>query len=161
MENIFVVAGYNSKSKADMRAFIIQGNYIEDLDLERVQNHVKQQALSEGLNGPYMIFSGDELDNIAALTPKLGRPVPFTLPSSNNIPSHDVTCFLTQGIDGVNIQLSGHSDYCSVDDSGFVGLIENYDGEVYVRVYGDINSEEPTATVSFDGALVENRKVED
>jgi hypothetical protein len=161
METLFVVAGYNLESKADMRAFKIIGNYVEDADRKRVHDHLELQALSEGLNGPYMFFSGNEITNIVALVPKLGLPVPFKLPSSDGRDAADAACYLTQGVDGVNVQLSGHSDYCSNDEMGFVGLIENYDGEVYFRAYGDINSEEPTATISFDGAPCENRIIED
>ena len=60
---------------------------------------------------------------------------------------------------GISIELEGHSDFCS-EHYGALVYLELYDGELKVRVYSDINSEEPTHSISLEGARNERRKQE-
>jgi hypothetical protein len=63
----------------------------------------------------------------------------------------------TNGDLGVALYFDGFGDCCHQDNSGTPVYIEKYDGEVIVRIYGDINNEEPTHNISLEGARLENR----
>ncbi len=58
---------------------------------------------------------------------------------------------------GLSVFLKGYGDCCSQDHCGTPIYIEKYDGEVFVRIYGDINAEEPTHNISLAGARLEKR----
>ena len=58
---------------------------------------------------------------------------------------------------GLEIRISGYSDCCSHDSEGVPIYLENYNGEVYLRVFSDINSEEPTHNISLKHARDSNR----
>lgn len=58
---------------------------------------------------------------------------------------------------GICIGIQEHSDCCSDDGGGTPIFIEKYEGEVYLRVYGDINSEEPTESICLSGARISQR----
>ena len=62
---------------------------------------------------------------------------------------------------GVSLYFEGYGDMTSQDDCGTPVYIEKYDGELKVRIYGDINSEEPTHNISLEGALLSKRKLDE
>ena len=57
-----------------------------------------------------------------------------------------------RGGPGLELMFDGYSNCCSEDDDGCLLYIEYYDSELFVRVYGDINSEEPTAVINLETA---------
>lgn len=56
------------------------------------------------------------------------------------------------------IQAKGYSDATSNDDDGVVIEIENNKGNLSVRLFGDINQQDPTDVISLDGAKNSRRK---
>ena len=58
---------------------------------------------------------------------------------------------------GVSLSFDGYGDCCSDDSSGSPVYIEKYDGRVMVRIYANINSEEPTHNIDLSGAALSNR----
>lgn len=58
---------------------------------------------------------------------------------------------------GLSISLNGFSDCSSEDNLGCLVYIENYDNNLQVRIYGDINKDEPTHNISLEGARNELR----
>jgi len=53
----------------------------------------------------------------------------------------------------------GYGDATSEDGSGHPVLIEWYEGQLWVVVWGDINSEDPTIKIPLTGAKESERKV--
>ena len=62
---------------------------------------------------------------------------------------------------GISISFSGYGDCCHEDGYGSPVFIEKYDGNVMIRIYGDINSEEPTHNISLEGAKLNKRLIEE
>lgn len=52
----------------------------------------------------------------------------------------------------LGIRPTGYSVYDSQDGYGYPIILEVYDGEVRLIVWADINSENPTHTISLEGA---------
>jgi hypothetical protein len=61
---------------------------------------------------------------------------------------------------GIALHFAGYGDCTSNDNSGQPVYIEKYEGRLLVRVYGDINSENPTHLISLEGARLEKRVYE-
>jgi len=61
----------------------------------------------------------------------------------------------------LNIRLDGFSDHSSEEDGGIPILLEYYEGSVIVRVYADINEDDPTDCVYLDGARNDKRIPDD
>jgi len=62
---------------------------------------------------------------------------------------------------GIYIQPKGYGDNTSQIDVGCPVVIEYKNGEPFVVIYGDINSEEPTHNISLAGAKESLRKEEE
>lgn len=62
----------------------------------------------------------------------------------------------TNGL-GVGVHIEGFGDRYSDDNDGTPLYIESYGGNVQVRVYGDINVEDPTQVINLEAAKLENR----
>jgi hypothetical protein len=60
----------------------------------------------------------------------------------------------------IAISIAGHGDSLSNNDAGVPVIIEKYDGEFRVVIWGDINQEDPTHIISLADTKVE-KKVED
>lgn len=58
---------------------------------------------------------------------------------------------------GLNISIQGYTDNTSQDDAGSIIQVENCEGEACVRLWSDIDSEDPTHSVEFSGARNESR----
>jgi hypothetical protein len=61
---------------------------------------------------------------------------------------------------GISMHFAGYGDCTSNDNSGRPVYIDNHDGMLTVRIYGDINSKCPTHSISLEGARLENRVAE-
>lgn len=53
---------------------------------------------------------------------------------------------------GLSVSVNGYSDCSSEDDDGCLVYVEKYEDELQVRIYGDINKEEPSHNISLEGA---------
>jgi hypothetical protein len=62
---------------------------------------------------------------------------------------------------GVGIGIEGHGDCSSEDGYGIPIFLELYDGKVMLRVWTDINNEDPTYVIDMSGALETNRNEQD
>lgn len=60
----------------------------------------------------------------------------------------------------VLLQIDGHTDCASDDDIGFPVYIEKNEGEIFVRVYADINQDAPTHSIPLTNTRNENRHVD-
>jgi hypothetical protein len=58
----------------------------------------------------------------------------------------------------ISIRVEGYSDACSLDGCGTPILIERWEGELRVVIWGDINQEDPTHIISLEGARESKRK---
>jgi len=54
----------------------------------------------------------------------------------------------------------GYGDCGSQDGHGFIVKIEFYEGQLWLLVWADINSEDPTHRISLEGALESKRRAE-
>jgi hypothetical protein len=54
----------------------------------------------------------------------------------------------------------GYGDFSSQEGCGHPVMIEQYEGQLWVVVWGDINSEEPTARIPLVGARETERRAE-
>ena len=59
------------------------------------------------------------------------------------------------------IKIDGYGDFGSADGYGEPIYLEHYDGKLVLRVWADINQEDPTHTIDLSGALEAAREVED
>lgn len=59
---------------------------------------------------------------------------------------------------GVNIAIEGYGECTMQDGYGAPIFLEFYEGKLWLRVWGDINQEEPTASLDLSGALESLRK---
>ncbi len=59
---------------------------------------------------------------------------------------------------GMYIVPEGYGDFASKDGGGVPVIFEFYNGELRLLVWGDINSQDPTHTISLNGAKEKNRK---
>lgn len=71
--------------------------------------------------------------------------------------SKDVRVSIRNSGFGLEIRISGYSDCCSQDSEGVPIYLEKCNGEMYLRVFSDINSEEPTHSISLKNARDSNR----
>jgi hypothetical protein len=60
----------------------------------------------------------------------------------------------------IYISPEGYGDACSADGCGIPALIEVYEGELRIIIWGDINQEDPTHIISLEGARESARKEE-
>jgi hypothetical protein len=51
------------------------------------------------------------------------------------------------------IRVDGHGDFHSPNGQGELIYLEHYDGKLILRVWADINQEDPTHTIDLSGAL--------
>jgi len=58
---------------------------------------------------------------------------------------------------GIAIMPEGYGDMCSPDGRGMPVLIERFNGELRVVIWGDINQEDQTHIISLEGAREELR----
>lgn len=61
---------------------------------------------------------------------------------------------------GMELRFVGYGEKCAALGQGAPVYIEYYQGKLVVRVWADINSEEPTHVIDLTGALESNRKDE-
>ncbi|HDI3136540.1 hypothetical protein [Vibrio cholerae] len=60
---------------------------------------------------------------------------------------------VSKGFDGsLLLKAIGYSDCCSEDDQGVPLVIENNNGILTLRVFSDINQEDPTDVISLSNA---------
>lgn len=77
----------------------------------------------------------------------------FTLVDEMGETADDIHGHIDTSLDlGIALRFDGYSDVSSEDDIGTPIYIEHYEGELIVRVYADINNEEPTHHISLAGA---------
>tara|TARA_R110002033_G_scaffold135713_6_gene175487 strand:- start:34256 stop:34876 length:621 start_codon:yes stop_codon:yes gene_type:complete len=82
---------------------------------------------------------------------------PFSLKCDSN-QSNDLNGYADNGVSlGLSIHVAGYSDHTSTDDTGAPVYLEQYNGELRVIVYGDINQQDPTHVISLEGAKVSER----
>jgi hypothetical protein len=55
-------------------------------------------------------------------------------------------------LNNVFIKPEGYGDFCSTKGEGTPVLIERFNGVLRVVIWGDINQEDPTHTISLEGA---------
>lgn len=59
---------------------------------------------------------------------------------------------------GIELSFDGYGDCASSDNHGTPVFIEFYEGKLWLRVWADINQEDPTHCIDLSGALVSNRR---
>lgn len=93
---------------------------------------------------------------VEAYNHSMGKKFVFTLYDS--VKRDQITGYVDASSNmGIALHFEGHGDCTSQDDCGTPVYIEKYDGDVSVRIYGDINSEDPTCNISLGGALLKER----
>lgn len=61
---------------------------------------------------------------------------------------------------GVTVKAEGYGDAGTVDGEGAPVFLEWYDGRLWLRVWADINSEDPTHNICLEGARESARRAE-
>lgn len=69
----------------------------------------------------------------------------------------EVKVTVKSSIVGFAIRIDGYSDCSSKDSQGTPIYLEKHEDEIYLRVFADINSEEPTHNISLKHARDSNR----
>ena len=78
----------------------------------------------------------------------------FTLRDQSNemAPRKKGTIELLDNGGGILVRIEGYGDKTSPKGEGCPIIIENWEGEARVVVWGDINKEDPTHLISLEGA---------
>jgi hypothetical protein len=58
---------------------------------------------------------------------------------------------------GIELRFTGYGD-CATEGCGCPIFVEFYEGKLWLRVWADINQEDPTHCIDMSGALITNRK---
>lgn len=151
-----MVAGSNANGEADFFVCVVE---VSDDQLNNGVHYDLAKALAEkdGFEAPFVCFDDQAGKNIARQVSKLDWPIPFVLEEQADGKEGNVSGNLHIGLDGVTVQLNGYSDYY---DDGLVAFLEYLDGSVNFRAYADINIDEPTHSISLEGAKNECRAIE-
>ncbi|MDH5232034.1 MAG: hypothetical protein OEY38_18375 [Gammaproteobacteria bacterium] len=105
----------------------------------------------------------DDTVGNSALRSKLQRllldkqaPIPFTLLDNEGVYDPLEGSLIIEDI-GISFQFDGYTDNYSDDNTGFPVFVEKYQDEVFVRVYGDVNRDDPTLVASLSNARNDRR----
>lgn len=150
-----ITACTNANGSADMCAHIVEVTESE-YDLGIHYDKAQELAEADGYEGPFVSFDNSEHTHIANIVPKLRSPIPFSCENAGDLAEGVLAETLEGNITfhetGINFNFDGHTDCTSVDDKGVVFFLEQYSNSAYITCYADINSEEPTHRINFDGA---------
>jgi hypothetical protein len=143
-------------------------------DWESLSETLQEQWLRDNKNlahagfEPYrlgaMIY--DHAESIARLirddasktqTPVVMQTIALLLDSESNDEGTFTRATFHLDDHGIVIGFEGYSDHTSDDHSGSPIFIERCEGDIVLRVFGDINREEPTHTISLAKARIDNR----
>jgi hypothetical protein len=125
------------------------------------QANLDQEMIDEAIEDESgILVTETELSQLEAkvesLLTKVGSNFDFTLYDEVN--DIQVTGNInTKGGPGLAIYFEGFGDCSSADNMGTPVYIEKFDGELFVRVYSDINSDAPTHTIPLEGARLDKR----
>ena len=155
-----MVAGSNSNGEADFFVCTVEANE-DQVDAGEHYDMAKELAESSGFESPFVYFDNRDQANIARNISELDCPIPFALEEKADGKEGTVSGNLLFGYDGVSIQLDGYTDHSSIDDKGIVAFLEYWDGSINLRAYADINIDEPTHSISLEGAKNECRNTEE
>jgi len=72
-----------------------------------------------------------------------------------------VPCRITVDPSGIYIRPEGYGDFCAADGEGCPVMVEFYNGEMRVVVWGDINHDDTTHIISLEGAKEDVREEDD
>lgn len=75
-----------------------------------------------------------------------------------DVPPIRVLGFQSESGQGLGIVIEGHGDAVSANGYGYPILLENRDGKLFLVVWADINSDDPTHIISLAGARESERE---
>jgi hypothetical protein len=87
-----------------------------------------------------------------------GLQVPFVLKDESDKGAEDKRGRVVFEPAGITLLVEGYGDACSDDGKGTPVLIENWEGELRVILWNDINQEEASHRVSLEDAREDKRK---
>lgn len=153
-----MVACVDSNGSSDFYLCDVDGS---DVEMQEGEIHKKacSMASEAGYNPPFLAFDKTDQSNIARVVEHLECDIPFTLTDDSDENSESIDCRLSVESGTLWVGLDGFTDYSCGDDKGLPLCLEQWKGEVNVRIYGDVNSEEPTHSISLEGAR--NEKIID
>lgn len=147
-----MVACTNASGEADIFTCTVK---VSEKQLLRGEHYDQSEKLAKenGYEGPFVCFDSHEQKNIARQVTELDCPIPFKLLDKciSNDNSKEVNGRILFGWDGVSFQIEEYSDYHSENDQGIVAYLEYWNESANLRVYDNINSEEPNS-ISLEGA---------
>lgn len=81
---------------------------------------------------------------------------PIILKDRGEVKGNTKACITLEN-DCILFNAKGYSDCVTANDQGYPFLIERYNKEIYIRLWNDINTEDPTDNISLRGARNDNR----
>jgi hypothetical protein len=84
--------------------------------------------------------------------------VPFTLgrqgidPKTEDDATGEIKGEVRIDLRGITIRIDGYGDAATMNGYGSPILIEHYNGELVIRLWADINQEDPTHAIDLEGA---------
>lgn len=115
----------------------------------------KNTAIANGFQAPFVVFCNEQIEKVAFHVENMNCPIPFNLvdpiASGDDEPRIQKGSFLFSPA-GINLKMDGYSDTRSEDNEGSPATLEYYGGNVTLRAFTDINREDATKSISFDGA---------
>jgi hypothetical protein len=132
---------------------------LDDMDFAEQVAHLANHGLSANEILEYLDPDTREED-LVKLVLRLMMPteLPFSMPDSSEKNADPKRGEVVLDGDGITIQVEGYGDHCSPDGRGTPIMIENWEGELRLVVWADINQEDATHRISLEGAREDRRK---
>ncbi|MFK5950996.1 MAG: hypothetical protein QM500_19765 [Methylococcales bacterium] len=117
-----------------------------------LQSNVDDELIEDFKASGYPDLSDEGVFDGLVLKLEQNKNASFTLQDGHPDFNDDISgCVITEGT-GIGVALEGYSDYYSDDQTGVPIFIEKYEGDIKVRIYGDINNDSPTQVISLKEA---------
>lgn len=152
MDVNLVVACVNAFGKADVYVYHVALACTRDREARKVM--AIESAEAAGYTSPFIVFTQHEHSNIARVVQNLECPIPFTLRNQMSNDKQSASGEVTLGRQGMSVRMDGYSDISTQGDGGAILMLEQNGAQLTAWAYADINSDEPTDRISFEGAAV-------
>jgi hypothetical protein len=151
-----IIACRDANGSPDMFLTIVNATNIE---CENGEHYDRAEKIAEeqGYEGPFISYDESEQNNITRQIPELNAPIKVKLSHKGDKVKEPVDAFILIRDGEISIKFKGYNQ-CESSDTGFdVAWLEYYNESLKLHTYTDINTDNPTHNICFDGA--ENDKL--
>jgi len=151
-----IIACRNASGSSDMFVTTVNATDIEyenGVHYDRAEEVAKEQGYEE----PFISYDESEHSNIARQIPELNTPIEVKISHKGDQVKEPVDAFILIREGEISIKFSGYNQCESIETGFNVAWLEYYNNSLKLHTYTNINTDEPTHNICFDGA--ENNKL--